>query len=140
MRSRPIPSPDLLRILWDSGVTHYDVASVAEVRLVAETLPGATICFMHPVKAEEAIARSLFRARRPHLLARHDRGARQDRAHHQECARSQPVRAHPGVLGSFQAQPRFQIRRDPLEMKELLFAARQAADALGICFTSAARR
>ena len=28
------PSPDLLRVLWDSGVTHYDVASIAEVRLV----------------------------------------------------------------------------------------------------------
>src|SRR5688500_19270152 len=50
------PSPDLLRILWDSGVTHYDVASIAEVRLVAETLPDAVQCFMHPVKAEEAIA------------------------------------------------------------------------------------
>ena len=25
------PSPDLLQILWDSGVTHFDVASIAEV-------------------------------------------------------------------------------------------------------------
>jgi len=50
------PSPDLLQILWDSGITHYDVASIAEVRLVARTLPDATLCFMHPVKAEEAIA------------------------------------------------------------------------------------
>ena len=24
------PSPDLLKVLWDSGVTHYDVASIAE--------------------------------------------------------------------------------------------------------------
>src|SRR5688572_6422330 len=50
------PSPDLLQILWDSGVTHYDVASIGEVRLVAETLPEAVLCFMHPVKAPEAIA------------------------------------------------------------------------------------
>src|SRR5687768_16148336 len=28
------PSPDLLRVLWNAGVTHYDVASIAEVRLV----------------------------------------------------------------------------------------------------------
>ena len=28
------PSPDLLRILWDEGVTHYDVASIGEVRLL----------------------------------------------------------------------------------------------------------
>ncbi|WP_295631529.1 type III PLP-dependent enzyme [Novosphingobium sp.] len=50
------PSPDLLRVLWDAGVTHYDVASIAEVRLVRGTLPAATLCFMHPVKAASAIA------------------------------------------------------------------------------------
>ena len=49
------PSPDLLKILFESGITHFDVASIAEVRLVARTVPGATLCFMHPVKAEEAI-------------------------------------------------------------------------------------
>ncbi|WP_298198952.1 type III PLP-dependent enzyme [Novosphingobium sp.] len=50
------PSPDLLKVLWDSGVTHYDVASIAEVRLVRATLPEATLCFMHPVKTASAIA------------------------------------------------------------------------------------
>ena len=50
------PSPDLLRILWDSGVTHYDVASISEVRLVHEILPEAVLCFMHPVKTKSAIA------------------------------------------------------------------------------------
>ena len=50
------PSPDLLRILWDNGIRHYDAASIAEVRLVKATLPDATCHFMHPVKSEEAIA------------------------------------------------------------------------------------
>src|SRR3982751_4280242 len=54
------PSPDLLAILWDSGVTHYDVASISEVRLVRAALPEAVLCFMHPVKAEEAIAEAYF--------------------------------------------------------------------------------
>ena len=54
------PSPELLRVLWDGGVTHFDVASIAEVRLVTETLPEAVQCFMHPVKAEEAIAEAYF--------------------------------------------------------------------------------
>ena len=54
------PSPDLLRILWSEGVTHYDVASIGEVRLVHDTLPEAVLCFMHPVKAEEAIAEAYF--------------------------------------------------------------------------------
>jgi ornithine decarboxylase len=50
------PSPDLIRILWDNGITHYDVASIAEVRLVRSILPDAELCFMHPVKPKSAIA------------------------------------------------------------------------------------
>ncbi|GMN12366.1 type III PLP-dependent enzyme [Altererythrobacter sp. MTPC7] len=49
------PSPDLVKILWDNGVTHYDVASIAEVRMVRSVLPDATLCFMHPIKAPGAI-------------------------------------------------------------------------------------
>ena len=55
------PSPDLLQILWDNGITHYDVASIAEVRLVRETLPQAVLCFMHPVKTPRAIAEAYHR-------------------------------------------------------------------------------
>lgn len=54
------PSPELLQILWDSGVTHYDVASIAEVRLVRATLADATLCFMHPVKTPRAITEAYF--------------------------------------------------------------------------------
>ncbi len=50
------PSPELLRVLWESGITHYDVASIAEVRLVRSVLPEAVLCFMHPVKTASAIA------------------------------------------------------------------------------------
>ena len=54
------PSPELLQILWQGGVTHYDVASIAEVRLVREALPDATLCFMHPVKTPRAIREAYF--------------------------------------------------------------------------------
>ncbi len=54
------PSPELIRILWDAGVTHYDVASIAEVRMVRETLSDATLCFMHPVKTGRAIREAYF--------------------------------------------------------------------------------
>ena len=50
------PSPALLQLLWDGGITHYDVASIAEVRLVRAVLPDAVLCFMHPVKPEAAVA------------------------------------------------------------------------------------
>ncbi|MEO7749955.1 MAG: type III PLP-dependent enzyme, partial [Sphingomicrobium sp.] len=54
------PSPDLLQILWDSGITHYDVASINEIRLTRGILPAAELCFMHPVKPEESIAEAYF--------------------------------------------------------------------------------
>ncbi|MGB7409405.1 MAG: alanine racemase, partial [Pontixanthobacter sp.] len=50
------PSPALLHILYDNGITHFDVASIAEVRLTREAVPDATLCFMHPVKTARAIA------------------------------------------------------------------------------------
>ncbi len=49
------PSPELLAVLWDAGITHYDVASIAEVRMVRAALPEAVLCFMHPVKTASAI-------------------------------------------------------------------------------------
>ncbi|MEP3050154.1 MAG: type III PLP-dependent enzyme [Erythrobacter sp.] len=50
------PSPTLLGVLWDAGLTHYDVASIAEVRLTRAALPEAQLCFMHPIKTRRAIA------------------------------------------------------------------------------------
>ena len=128
------PSPDLLEILWDSGVTHYDVASIAEVRMVAKTLPQAVQCFMHPVKAEEAIAEAYFEhGVRTFSLDTMDElqkilRATGDATDLNLCVRIRVSSDHSklSLASKFGA--------DPSEMKELLFAARQAADALGICF------
>ncbi|HEY0012254.1 MAG TPA: type III PLP-dependent enzyme [Allosphingosinicella sp.] len=127
------PSPELLRILWDEGVTHYDVASIAEVRLVNETLPEATLCFMHPVKAEEAIREAYERGVRTFSLDTMDElekivwatGGADDL---NLCVRIRVSSDHSklSLASKFGAEPG--------EMKALLFAARQAADALGICF------
>ncbi|HEX8553503.1 MAG TPA: type III PLP-dependent enzyme [Sphingomonas sp.] len=128
------PSPDLLRILWDSGITHYDVASIAEVRLVARTLPDATLCFMHPVKAEEAIAEAyavhgvrVFSLDSLEELSKIMR-ATGDAADLTLCVRLRVSSEHSklSLASKFGAAPH--------EAKALLFAARQAADALGICF------
>ena len=54
------PSPDLIRLLWESGITHFDVASIAEVRLARANAPDASLCYMHPVKPEESIAEAYF--------------------------------------------------------------------------------
>ncbi|GAA4644035.1 type III PLP-dependent enzyme [Pontixanthobacter gangjinensis] len=49
------PSPELLKILFANGITHFDVASIAEVRLAREAVPESVLCFMHPVKTARAI-------------------------------------------------------------------------------------
>ena len=131
------PSPELLRTLWESGVTHYDVASIAEVRLVAETLPDAVQCFMHPVKAEEAIAEAYALGVRTFALDTMDELEKIVRATASDgtaagdlnlCVRIRVSSDHSklSLASKFGAEPD--------EMKTLLFAARQAADALGICF------
>jgi ornithine decarboxylase len=128
------PSPDLLKVLWDSGVTHYDVASIAEVRLLSETLPDATLCFMHPVKAEEAIEEAYFEhgvrtfsldtMEELEKIVRATNGASDLNL----CVRLRVSSDHSklSLASKFGAEPG--------ETKALLFAARQAADALGICF------
>jgi ornithine decarboxylase len=127
------PSPDLLRILWESGVTHYDVASIAEVRLVAETLPQAVQCFMHPVKAEEAIAEAYKLGVRTFSLDTMEELEKIVRATNEAedlnlCVRIRVSSDYSklSLASKFGAEPD--------EMKALLFATRQAADALGICF------
>jgi ornithine decarboxylase len=55
------PAPDLIEVLWEAGVTHYDVASITEVRLVRGILPDAVLCFMHPVKTPAAISEAYFK-------------------------------------------------------------------------------
>jgi ornithine decarboxylase len=110
------------------------VASLGEVRLVAQTLPGATQCFMHPVKAEEAIAEAYFEhGVKTFSLDTLDELEKIIRATDGATDLNLLVRlrvssdhAKLSLAAKFGAEPH--------EVKALLFAARQAADALGICF------
>jgi ornithine decarboxylase len=132
------PSPDLLKVLWDAGITHYDVASIGEIRLVAETLPEATQCFMHPVKAEEAIGEAYFL----HGVKTFSLDSIE------ELEKIVRATATDGVAASdLNLLVRIRVSSDHAkyslaskfgaeasEVKALLMATRQAADALGICF------
>jgi ornithine decarboxylase len=128
------PSPDLLKTLWDSGITHFDVASIAEVRLVSATVPGATLCFMHPVKAEEAIREAYFdHGVRTFSLDTMEELEKIARAtgHATDltlCVRLRVSSEHSklSLAAKFGAEP--------FEVRELLIATRQVADALGVCF------
>ncbi|EGD58526.1 Orn/DAP/Arg decarboxylase 2 [Novosphingobium nitrogenifigens DSM 19370] len=134
------PSPDLIRVLWDAGVTHYDVASVGEARLVRGLLPEATLCFMHPVKAPSAI-----------LEAYRDHGVRTfslDSLEELEKIRLATTEANDGVEPTdLTLCVRLRVSSEYSELSlaskfgcelsdaaELLQATRQLADCLGICF------
>ncbi|MGB3724075.1 MAG: type III PLP-dependent enzyme [Pacificimonas sp.] len=128
------PSPDLLRTLWNAGITHYDVASINEVRLVRAVLPDATLCFMHPVKSAEAITEAYFEhGVKTFSLDCQDEldkivaatGAPDDLW---LCVRLRVSSEH----AKLSLASKFGVR--PEDAAPLLMAARQASDALGICF------
>ncbi|MDB5736870.1 MAG: decarboxylase [Sphingomonas bacterium] len=128
------PSPALLQTLWEGGITHFDVASIAEVRLVARTLPDATLCFMHPVKAEEAIHEAYF----THNVRTFSLDSEEEL--------DKIVRATSGAT-DLTLCVRLRVSSDHSKLSlaskfgcelsdaaPLLMATRQVADALGICF------
>jgi ornithine decarboxylase len=128
------PSPDLITLLWESGIKDYDVASIAEVRLVRGLLPDAALYFMHPVKAEEAIREAYFdhgvrtfsldTIEELEKIVRATQGA----ADLTLCVRIRVSSEH----SKLSLASKFGV--DPHESKDVLMAARQASDALGICF------
>jgi ornithine decarboxylase len=128
------PSPDLLQILWDSGITHYDVASITEVRMVAKTLPDAELCFMHPVKAEEAIREAYFtHGVKTFSLDSIEELEKIMRATRHASDLTLAVRLRVSSDHS-KLSLAAKFGAAPSEVSELLMATRQAADTLGICF------
>jgi ornithine decarboxylase len=128
------PSPDLLRVLWDGGVTHYDVASINEVRRVAQTLPEAVLCFMHPVKSPEAIAEAYFqhgvRSFSLDTLSELDKivAATKGATDLNLLVRLRASSEH----SKLSLAAKFGAKAE--DSAALLMATRQVADALGICF------
>ena len=128
------PSPDLLRVLWDAGVTHYDVASIAEVRLVRATLPEAVLCFMHPVKTASAIREAyMVHGVRVFSLDTHEElekiVAATDRAADLRLCVRLRVSSDYAELS---LASKFGV--DLADAAPVLQATRQVADWLGICF------
>ncbi len=128
------PSPELITLLWESGITHYDVASIAEVRLVSRLVPEATICFMHPVKAPEAIAEAYFEhGVRVFSLDTEEELEKIMEATNQAADLTLCVRIRVSSNHS-KLSLAAKFGSDQSDIAALLMATRQAADALGICF------
>jgi ornithine decarboxylase len=133
------PSPDLLKVLWDSGITHYDVASIAEVRLVRATLSEAVLCFMHPVKTAGAIAE----AYKVHGVRTFSLDTQEELEKIVEATRDESGEAATDLAlcvrlrvsseyAELSLAAKFGI--DLADAAPLLQATRQVADSLGICF------
>ena len=133
------PSPDLLKVLWDAGITHYDVASIAEVRLVRASLPEAVLCFMHPVKSKSAIAEAyLVHGVRTFSLDSHEElakivaaTAQADGSHAEDLRLCVRLRVS-SEYSELSLASKFGI--DLADAAPLLQATRQVADWLGVCF------
>ncbi len=128
------PSPALLKLLFEEGITHYDVASIEEIRLVSNILPNATLCFMHPVKSEKAISE-----------AYHEHGVRvfsldsleelEKIKRATDCAEDLILCVRIKVASEFAQLSLASKFGIPVEESiELLQGTRQVADQLGICF------
>ncbi|MES2491921.1 MAG: type III PLP-dependent enzyme [Pseudomonadota bacterium] len=133
------PSPELLKVLWDNGITHYDVASIVEVRLVRAALPQATLCFMHPVKTAAAIAEA-YKAHgvRTFSLDTQDELEKivvattgEDGAAAEDLSLCVRLRVS-SEYSELSLASKFGI--DLADAAPLLQATRQVADCLGICF------
>ncbi len=53
--------PEVLKELHASGITSFDVASIAEVKLIHGLFPDAKKYYMHPIKPRESIREAYFK-------------------------------------------------------------------------------
>jgi ornithine decarboxylase len=130
------PEPRVLRALWAGGVRHFDCASPAEIALVRQMFPAASIHYMHPVKSRVAIREAWQRhgvcdfvldsaAELAKIVA--ETSDTDD-----SRARGLFVRLAVGNSGTYDLTGKFGA--DPTEAARLLAAARPRAARLGLCF------
>jgi ornithine decarboxylase len=128
------PDERVLRALIAGGVDSFDCASIGEIRLVKGIKPDATIYFMHPIKAREAIREAYF-----------DHGIRAfvlDSADELKKIVEETRRAKDLTLFVRMAVPKQKVATDfsakfgaaPMLAGELLRLARRHASRLGISF------
>lgn len=66
--------PEVLRLLYEGGVMHFDCASVPEIELVRQHCPGGKAYFMVPVRLPGAARTAYERLGVRHFMIDHERG------------------------------------------------------------------
>jgi ornithine decarboxylase len=131
------PEPSVLRAIHAGGVSQFDCASIAEVALVRQMFPAASIHFMHPIKARSAIREAWARHRvRDFVL---DSTEELAKLLHEIAATG--VEGKPGLIvrlalpkGSAVLDLSGKFGASPEQAAELLRAAHPHAARLGISF------
>ncbi|CAF1314887.1 unnamed protein product [Rotaria magnacalcarata] len=54
------PEPQILQMLWNGGIRHFDCSSLKEIELIHALLPSAKAYFMHPIKTRNSIYKAYF--------------------------------------------------------------------------------
>ncbi len=55
------PHPFIIKTLFESGITNFDVASIKEIETIKKISPNAKCSFMHSVKSRENIKEAYFK-------------------------------------------------------------------------------
>lgn len=128
------PEPLVIRTLSRAGVRHFDVASLAEIALVARECPKAAMYYMHPVKSRESIMQAYHRfGVRAFSLDSMDELVKIKEMTQQATDLSLYVRiAIPNEHAAYSLKGKFGVQG--AEAVELLRATRAVAKKLGVCF------
>lgn len=128
------PRFEILDAVHGAGVTHFDVCSIAETRLVAERFSNARLSYMHPVKSREAIGEAYFKyGVRDFALDSFDELAKITAATEGALDLNLLVRlAVPNDYAEFDLSAKFGI--GPVQAGELLIQVRAIAAKVGVCF------
>ncbi len=128
------PEPRVLRLLAKSGIRHFDVASLAEVQLIAREVPKAKMYFMHPVKSREAIMKAYheYGVKTFSLDSLDELQKIAEMTHHAKDLSLFVRLANSSDHAAMSLKGKFGVSCE--EAKELLVATRQVAAKVGICF------
>lgn len=129
------PEIDTLKILFQSGIEHYDVASLNEIKLVSKVLGKKTkMYFMHPVKPRESIKEAYEK----YGIRDFSLDSEDELIKILECTNNaKDLNLHvrlaiPNLHSAIDLSGKFGIR--PVQSADLLKKVRLVAKKLGICF------
>ena len=128
------PRPEVLDEVYDAGVRNFDVASLAEIELIAGRYPDAKMAFMNPVKNRDVIRRAYEEFRVRHFVLDSEEELKkivEATGHAQDL--SLLVRlAVPNHHSELELSSKYGVQPDAAP--DLLIAARQVASRLGVAF------